>query len=65
MKKTPVPEFIDIVFAKTSPKRPFSMTDNERFGLVFAKSRSINSGRGRRIAVTSSINKISTDELAK
>ncbi len=32
----PVPEFIDPVFAKTSLKRSFSMTENERFGLVFA-----------------------------
>jgi hypothetical protein len=29
----PVPEFIDPVFAKTSPKRSFSITKNERFGL--------------------------------
>jgi hypothetical protein len=41
---TLVPEFIDPVFAKTSPKRSFSMTENERFGLVFAKTGSINSG---------------------
>ncbi len=47
----PVPEFVDPVFAKTSPKRafsivyakispkgPFSMIENERFGLVFAKT---------------------------
>ncbi len=32
-----VPEFLDSVFAKTSPKRSFSMTENERFRLVFAK----------------------------
>ncbi len=42
--ETPVPEFIAPVFAKTSPKRSFSMSENERFGLVFAKSGSINSG---------------------
>jgi hypothetical protein len=30
----PVPEIIDPVFAKTSRKRSFSMTENERFGLV-------------------------------
>ncbi len=29
-------EIIDPVFAKTSPKCSFSMTENERFGLVFA-----------------------------
>jgi hypothetical protein len=34
-----VPEIIDPVFAKTSPKRWFSMTENERFGLVFTKTR--------------------------
>ena len=39
-----VPEFIDPVFAKTSPKRSFSVIEYERFGLVFAKSGSINSG---------------------
>jgi hypothetical protein len=42
----PVPEFIDTVFAKTSPKRSFSKTENERFGLVFVKIGSINSGTG-------------------
>jgi hypothetical protein len=31
----PVPEFLDTVFAKTSTTRSFSMTENERFGLVF------------------------------
>ncbi len=41
-----VPEFKDPVFAKTSPKRSFSMTENERFGLVFRKTGSINSGTG-------------------
>ncbi len=40
----PVPEFIDPVFAKTSHKRSFSVIENERFGLVFAKTGSINSG---------------------
>ncbi len=43
---TPVPEFIDPVFTKTSPKRSFSVTQNERFGLVFAKTGSIISGTG-------------------
>ncbi len=42
-----VPEFIDPVFAKTSPKRSFSMTEKERFELVFfAKTGSINLGTG-------------------
>ncbi len=39
-----MPEIIDPVFAKTSPKRSFCMTENERFGLVFVKTGSINSG---------------------
>ncbi len=39
-----MPEFIDPVFARTSLKRSFSMSENERFGLVFAKTGSINSG---------------------
>jgi hypothetical protein len=43
-RNSPVPEFIYPVFAKTSPKRSFLMSKNERFGLVFAKIRSINSG---------------------
>ncbi len=34
-----VPEIIDPVFAKTSPNRSFSMTEYERFGLVFTKTR--------------------------
>jgi hypothetical protein len=34
-----VPEIIDPVFAKTSPKRSFSITEYERFGLVFTKTR--------------------------
>ncbi len=32
-------EIIDPVFAKTSPKSSFSMTEYERFGLVFTKTR--------------------------
>ncbi len=36
-------EIIDPVFAKTSPKRPFCMTENERFRLFFVKTGSINS----------------------
>ena len=39
-----VPEFIDTVLTKTSPKRSFSVIQNERFGLVFAKTGSIISG---------------------
>jgi hypothetical protein len=41
-----VPEFTDLVFAKTSSKRPFSVIENEHFGLVLAKTGSKNSGTG-------------------
>ncbi len=41
---SPVTDFVDPVFAKTSQKRSFSMIDNERFGVVVAKTGSINSG---------------------
>ncbi len=41
-----MPEIIDQVFAKTSPKRLFCMTEKERFGLVLVKTGSINSGTG-------------------
>jgi len=42
----PVPEFMDPVFTKTSPERSFSVIENEHFGIVFAKTGSINSGTG-------------------
>ncbi len=42
-----MPEFIDPVFAKTSPKRSFSVIENEPFGLVFAKTGFINSVTGQ------------------
>ncbi len=45
--KTPVPEFIDPVFTKTSRKHSFSVIENERFRLVFVKTGSINSGTGQ------------------
>jgi hypothetical protein len=32
---SPLPKFIDPVFAKTSSKRSFSILENERVGLVF------------------------------
>jgi hypothetical protein len=47
----PVPEIIDPVFAKTSRKRSFSMTENERFGLVLSNPGSINSGTVRKAYV--------------
>ncbi len=37
-------EFIDPVFAKTSPKRSFLVIENASFGLDYAKTGSINSG---------------------
>jgi hypothetical protein len=39
-----VPEFIDPVFTKTSPKRSFSLKRKRAFWLVFAKTGSIISG---------------------
>ncbi len=42
----PVPEIIDPVFAKTSQNAGFLLSENERFGLVFVKTGSINSGTG-------------------
>ncbi len=41
---SPVPEIIDPVFAKTSQNARFLLSENERFGLVFVKTGSINSG---------------------
>jgi hypothetical protein len=38
----PAPKFKDPVFAKTRPKRSFSVNENARFGLVFAKTGSLN-----------------------
>ncbi len=42
-----MPEFIVPVFAKTGQTHSFSLTENEHFGLVSAKTGSINSGTGR------------------
>jgi hypothetical protein len=39
-----VPEIIDPVFTKTSQTARFLLSENERFGLVFVKTGSINSG---------------------
>jgi hypothetical protein len=39
-----VPEIIDPVFAKTRQNARFLLSENERFGLVFVKTGSINSG---------------------
>ncbi len=43
-QKLPVPEFIDPVFTKTSPKRSFSLNRKRAFWLVFVKTGSIISG---------------------
>ncbi len=43
-----MPEFIDVVFAKTSPKQAVFKIKNERFGLEFAKTGPLNSGKGLR-----------------
>jgi hypothetical protein len=44
---SPVPEFIDPVFTrKKIPTRSFSVIQNERFGIVFAKTGFIISGTG-------------------
>jgi hypothetical protein len=42
--RSPMPEIIDSVFAKTSQNARFLLSENERFGLVFVKTGSINSG---------------------
>jgi hypothetical protein len=46
VKFTSVPEIIDPVFTKTSQNARFLLSENERFGLVFVKTGSINSGTG-------------------
>jgi hypothetical protein len=38
VRPSTVPEIINPVFTKTSPKRSFCMTENERFGLVFVNT---------------------------
>jgi hypothetical protein len=46
LESIPVPKIIDPVFAKTSQNARFLLSENERFGLVFVKTGSINSGTG-------------------
>ncbi len=41
-----MPEIIEPVLAKTSQNARFLLSENERFGLVFVKTGSINSGTG-------------------
>jgi hypothetical protein len=43
-ENVPCPNLWTRVFVKTSPKRSYSVIENERFGLVFAKTVSIISG---------------------
>ncbi len=50
--RSSMPEFIDPVFAKTSQHARFLLSENERFGLVFVKTGSINSGTSLYISVT-------------
>jgi hypothetical protein len=50
-----VPEFIDPVFTKTSPKRSFSLNRKRAFWLVFAKTGSIISGTGHKNRVLNSL----------
>ncbi len=44
-----MPEIIDPVFAKTSQNARFLLNENERFGIVFMKTGSINSGTGSKV----------------
>jgi hypothetical protein len=62
-----VPEIIDPVFAKTSQNARFLLSENERFGLVFVKTGSINSGTGSRKTVKSQWKRqwVTRDEAAK
>jgi hypothetical protein len=46
MRNRLVHEFKDPGFVKTNPKNSFSIIENECFGLVNAKTGSINSGNG-------------------
>ncbi len=41
---SPLPEFIELVFTKTNPKRSFSLNRKRAFWLVFVKTGSIISG---------------------
>ncbi len=59
-----VPEFIDPVFTKTSPKRSFSLNRKRAFWLVFVKTGSIISGKeieiriSRLVMVTNSVDSV-------
>ncbi len=49
-----MPVIIDPVFAETSQNARFLLCENERFGLVFVKTGSINSGTGLYLYITMS-----------
>jgi hypothetical protein len=51
----PVPEFVDPVFTKTSPKRSFSLNRKRAFWLVFAKTGSIISGTEHCLAAVAAL----------
>ncbi len=63
-KWIPVPEIIDPVFAKTSQNARFLLSENERFGLVFVKTGSINSGTGllKRLQIRAGTNSMDPPE---
>jgi hypothetical protein len=60
-----VPKIIDPVFAKTSLKCSFCMTENERFGFVFTKTGSINSGTGQNTVYEERLQCVSIVDLAE
>ncbi len=53
-----MPETIDPVFAKTSQNARFLLSENERFGLVFVKTGSINSGTGVMVGVVEELSTV-------
>ncbi len=59
--ETTVPEFIDPVFAKTSPKRSHSIIENERFRLVFAKTGSLNKATVLYVEIRNGYNKFTLE----
>ncbi len=62
---TPVPEIIDPVFAKTSQNARFLFSENERFGLVFVKTGSINSGTALWVRIQTSLKKYKMCDISK
>jgi hypothetical protein len=62
--KGPMPEIIDTVFVKTSPKRSFSMTEYEGFGLVFTNTRVFNT-LSKEKGVVNSFSKVKNEGMTK